>query len=95
MIIYPISKDSLQKTTITYTNQGGYTPGDAYDFYVDKNNEVKEWVYREDNSTSKCMMTTWEDYKDFNGIKIATMHQNENGVFKLYFTNIDVKVAKN
>lgn len=95
MEIAPISKDSLQKTTITYTNQGGYTPGDAYDFYVDKNNEVKEWVYREDNSTSKCMMTTWEDYKDFNRIKIATMHQNENGVFKLYFTNIEVKVAKN
>lgn len=94
MEIAPISKDSLQKVTITYTNEGGYTPGDAYDFYVDKNNEIKEWVYREDNSTSKCMMTTWEDYKDFNGIKIATMHQNENGVFKLYFTNIEVKVTQ-
>lgn len=94
MEIAPISKDSLQKVTITYSNEGGYTPGDAYDFYVDKNKEVKEWVYRENNSTSKCMMTTWEDYKDFNGIKIATMHQNENGIFRLYFTNIDVKTTK-
>ncbi|MCX2681776.1 hypothetical protein OOZ15_17615 [Galbibacter sp. EGI 63066] len=86
----PVSKDSLQRITITYDDQGGYTPGDAYDFYVDENNEVKEWIYREDNTTAQCMITTWEDYKEIEGLKIATMHQNENGVFKLYFTNINV-----
>ncbi|MCM5661599.1 hypothetical protein [Galbibacter mesophilus] len=91
----PISNDSLQKLTITYNSQGGYTPGDAYDFYLDENHEIKEWVYREDNSSSNCMITTWEDYRDYEGLKIATMHQNENGVFKLYFTNIDVTLTKN
>ncbi|QLE01696.1 hypothetical protein HX109_09055 [Galbibacter sp. BG1] len=95
MAMAPISKDSLQKLTITYSNEGGYTPGDAYDFYYDEDHEVKEWVYREDNSTSNCMMTTWEDYKNFEGLKLATMHQNENGVFKLYFTNISVTASKN
>lgn len=94
MAIAPLSQDSLQKLTIVYENQGGYTPGDAYDFYVDKNNMVKEWVYREGNSTSNCMITTWENYKDFEGLKIATMHQNDNGVFKLYFTGIKVNVSE-
>ncbi len=91
----PISQDSLSKLTVVYDSQGGYTPGDAYDFYIDESNMVKEWVYRENNSNSNCMITTWENYKDFNGLKIATMHQNENGIFKLYFTGIKVKtVAK-
>lgn len=94
MEVAPISQDSLQKLTVVYESQGGYTPGDAYDFYIDKNNMVKEWVYREDNSTSNCMITTWESYKDFNGLKIATMHQNDNGVFKLYFTGVTVSVSE-
>lgn len=94
MDIAPISKDSLQKLTIVYESQGGYTPGDAYDFYIDKNNMVQEWVYRENNSTTNCMITTWESYKDYNGLKIATMHQNDNGVFKLYFTGIKVSTSK-
>ncbi|MDG3580803.1 MULTISPECIES: hypothetical protein [Galbibacter] len=90
----PISKDSLQKVTIVYSSEGGYTPGDAYDFYIDKDNMVKEWVYRENNDPTNCMITTWEDYKDIEGLKIATMHQNENGVFKLYFTNVSVKTSE-
>lgn len=89
----PISGDSLTKVTIVYDSQGGYTPGDAYDFYVDENNMIQEWIYREDNSNINCMITTWEDYKDFNGLKIATMHQNQNGMFKLYFTDIKVSVS--
>ncbi|MEL4307864.1 hypothetical protein [Joostella sp. CR20] len=90
----PISNDSLKKLTIVYANEGGYTPGDAYDFYMNQDNEVQEWVYRENNSSSKCMMTTWEDYKEIKGIKLATMHQNENGRFKLYFTNIDISTSE-
>jgi len=94
MDLAPISQDSLQKLTIVYEGEGGYTPGDAYDFYLDQNNMVKEWIYRENNSTSNCMITTWESYKDFEGLKIATMHQNDNGVFKLYFTGIKVSTSK-
>lgn len=86
----PISKDSLQKLSIVYSGPGGYTPGDGYDFYFDDEHIIREWVYREKNENSVCMTTTWEDHQSYNGLKLATMHQNENGSFKLYFNGISV-----
>jgi len=87
----PISKDTMDMITITYGKEGGYTPGDAYDLFFGNDLIVKEWVFREGNDSVPTMATTWEDYKDFNGINIATMHQDSTGNFKLYFTNISVK----
>jgi len=87
----PISNEKLNILTITYGNVGGYTPGDAYDFYYNNDYKIKEWNYRQGNDSLPTMTTTWEDYKDFNGIKLATMHKDSTGSFKLYFTNISVK----
>jgi hypothetical protein len=87
----PISKDTLDMITITYGEEGGYTPGDAYDLYFGKDLFIKEWAFREGNDSVPTMTTTWEDYKDFNGLNIATMHRDSTGNFKLYFTNISVK----
>lgn len=87
----PISKDTLKQLTITYPNEGGYTPGDAYDFFYDENYNIKEWNYRKANAEKPTMSTTWEEYKNFNGLEIATKHKDSTGNFKLYFTNISVK----
>ncbi|MBA3986627.1 MAG: hypothetical protein H0X63_08675 [Flavobacteriales bacterium] len=88
--IAPISKKTLQQLTVTYSDVGGYTPGDAYDFYYNNDLFLEEWVFRKGNDSLPSMVTTWEDYQDFNGIKIATKHQNPEETFKLYFTNIEV-----
>lgn len=87
----PISKDTLGQLTIVYPNEGGYTPGDAYDFFFDSNFKIKEWNYRKENAAKPSLTTTWEGYKNFEGIDIATMHQDSTGDFKLYFTNISVE----
>jgi hypothetical protein len=89
--IAPISKDTLDMITMTYGDKGGYTPGDAYDLYFGKDLIVKEWAFREGNDSLPTMITTWEDYEDFGGLNIATMHQDSTKSFKLYFTNISVK----
>lgn len=86
----PISKNPMQKLTIVYGNEGGYTPGDAYDFYFGSDYMIKEWVFRRSNQPEASLTTTWENYVDINGLKIAEMHKNEDGSFKLYFTNIKV-----
>ena len=90
-VLAPISKDTLNMVTIVYGNEGGYTPGDAYDFFYDKNYKIKEWNYRKGNAEEPSMTTTWEDYENFNGIEIAKTHKDSTGGFKLYFTNISVK----
>ncbi|WP_410004511.1 hypothetical protein [Aequorivita nionensis] len=89
--IAPISKDTLNQLTIVYGNDGGYTPGDAYDFFYGKDFKIKEWNYRKGNSETPSMSTTWEDYENFNGIEIAKTHKDSTGNFKLYFTNISVR----
>ncbi len=86
----PMSKDTLQKLSVVYKAEGGYTPGDAYDFYFDDDFIVREWVFRKSNQAEPSMTTSWEDYTDEGGLKIGQMHKNEDGSFKLYFTDLAI-----
>ncbi len=90
-VVAPISKDTMNMLTIKYGNEGGYTPGDAYDFYFGKDFVIKEWVFRENDTTAPSMITTWEDYQVMKGLNIARMHKDSTGNLKLYFSNISVK----
>ena len=89
--VAPISKDTLNQMTIRYGSEGGYTPGDAYDLFFTEDYTLAEWIFREANDSLPSLITTWQDYRDFNGIKIATMHRDSTDTFRLYFTNISVK----
>lgn len=87
----PLSGKKMHKLTIVYNNEGGYTPGDAYDFFFGDDYILKEWIYRKGNRESPSLSTTWEDYADKGGIEIATSHKDVSGDFKLSFTDIEVK----
>lgn len=87
----PLSKEPMQKLTIVYGDDGGYTPGDAYDFYFGDDLIIQEWVYRKSNQPEPSMTTTFEEYQMVQGLNIATMHKMGEGNFKLYFTNVEVK----
>ncbi len=89
--VAPISKKPMQKITIVYGSQGGATPGDAYDFYFEDDYILKEWIFRKGNQTEPSMTTTWEDYVDIEGLKIATSHKKDGENFNLHFTGIVVK----
>lgn len=86
----PISGEELQKVTVIYPEDGGYTPGDVYEVYFGDDHIIREWVYMPGGDTSRSFATTWEDYQDFNGINIATMHRSEDGNFELFFTDLEV-----
>lgn len=86
----PISKKQLNKVTLTYPTDGGYTPGDAYDIFYDDYYIIQEWTFREANAKEPSMTNTFENYKDFNGIKIAQDHKKSEGNWSLNFTNIKV-----
>ena len=86
----PISKTPMHKLTTVYANEGGYTPGDAYDYYFGDDFVIKEWGYRKGNQEEPNMATTWEAYKNLNGLKIGTMHKRPDTNFSLYFTGVEV-----
>lgn len=87
----PMSNVPMQKLTIVYGSEGGYTPGDAYDFYLGDDFIIKEWAFRKGNQEEPNMVTSWEAYQDFTGLNIATMHQRADEDFKLFFTGITVE----
>ena len=87
----PMSKTIMNKITLTYINEGGYTPGDAYDFYYEDDFIIREWIFRKGNAKEPTMTTSWEDYETFNGLKLAKSHKKPEGNWKLHFTGITVK----
>lgn len=84
----PLSGKPMHKLTIVYGDQGGYTPGDAYDFYFEDAYLIREWVFRKGNQPDASAITQWGDYKDTLGIKMATKHTRPNEDFTLYFDGI-------
>ncbi|MDF9798235.1 hypothetical protein OKW21_003498 [Catalinimonas alkaloidigena] len=52
----------------------GFTPQNKYQVYVDKNDGlVKQWAYYSEASLdSPNFVTSWDDYKDYNGIKLSS-----------------------
>lgn len=86
--IAPVTGDSLNKITINYNKTDGFTPGDMYVIYTDDNNKINEWEFHKGGSADPSLMTTWEDYENYDGLKLATNHRSKDGSFRLYFTDV-------
>lgn len=86
----PISGENMQQVIVTYPSDAGYTPGDVYEVYFGDDLIIGEWVYRSGGSTENPFPTTWENYQDYNGIKIAKMHRSGDGNFELFFSDVGV-----
>ena len=86
----PIGGQTSTKLTIVYNSSDGYTPGDAYDLYLDDQHMILEWVFRRGNG-NEGRAFTWETVKDFTGIKLATEHRNDQGAMFIWFTDLEVK----
>ncbi len=91
----PISGKNSTKLTILYnsgepTSPGmGYTPGDAYDLYLNEDLLITEWVFRRGNGVDGRPVT-WDNVQDFGPIKFATDHSNDSGQRFIWFSNIEV-----
>ncbi|NAY92483.1 hypothetical protein GTQ34_11180 [Muricauda sp. JGD-17] len=88
----PISDAKMQKLTIVYTNEGGYTPGDAYDFYFSDDFLIREWTFRKGNQEEPSLSTTWEKYGDFEGLKLPQDHRKIEADYSLNFTDLVIKM---
>ncbi len=92
--ISPVKQDTLSKISIVYGNEGGYTPGDAYDIYFDKDYIIREWSFRKGNSEEPSLSNTFESYSDYNGLKVAQDHIFAGSGRNLLIRNVKVALAK-
>lgn len=86
----PIQKLPTTKLTILYNEADGYTPGDAYDLYLDTEHRIKEWVFRRGNGNDGRAIT-WENVQDYQGLKLTLDHRNDAGEKFLWFSDVDVR----
>lgn len=94
LVAAPISNSPMNVLTITYPAEGGYTPGDAYDLYYDENYIIKEWSFRRDNAAKPSLSNTFENYQDFNGLKIALEHKRTKDDWNLLIRNVKVELEE-
>lgn len=87
---YPIGKGEGRCLVVKYADNVGYTPGDEFKLFLDKNYKIHEWIYLKGGSTKNPMPATWEGDKNFDGVIISTQHNGPGNKFKLWFSGINV-----
>ncbi|NBC57364.1 MAG: hypothetical protein GVY05_03630 [Bacteroidetes bacterium] len=86
----PIQQKESTKLIVKYPNEGGYTPGDRYDVYLDQNQHIIEWAYYPSGKKEPALLNTFEDLSNFDGIKINMIHRNPDTGFQLNFRNVSI-----
>lgn len=92
--IAPVSKKEMNKIVLLYDNEGGYTPGDAYDIYYNDDFIIQEWAFRKGNATEVSLANTFENIGDFSGLKIAQEHKKGDDDWNLLVWKIKVELEK-
>jgi hypothetical protein len=79
------------RLTVTYPAEGGYTPGDAYDLFIDVDGVIKRWIFRRANSPKPTREALWTEPKAMGplGISMERPSPGKDG-FKLWFENVRV-----
>lgn len=90
----PIGEGTARRVTVRYPQEGGYTPGDAYDLYVDDGGRVIQWVYRHGAQARPSLATTWEEQRRFGPLVIPTRFRSGDGDFELWFSGVEVVTVR-
>ena len=89
----PMGEGEAACAVITYPTQGGHTPGDIYELYLDENYRVTQWIYRRGGAETPTRVSTWEDHRYLGPMVFALNHQGDDGNFRIWFTQVGVKLA--
>lgn len=93
----PLGKGSAEKVVVKYPPEaGGYTPGDTWDLYVGKDNQVQEFVYhRGGPKRPSVVIATWAAYKKAGPLDISTDHRGtaDGKPLHIFISGLGVKVS--
>lgn len=89
--ISPFHEKELTELVINFKEEGGYTPGDTYKLYINDDFKIEEWSFFPSGSEEPRIINVWDNYKTYEGIKISTDRRNQDGSFRIYFTDIAIK----
>lgn len=88
----PIGDGTGECIVVTYPEQGGYTPGDVYDLYLDPDtHRIRQWVFKRGGKGDGRAMT-WTQDRQLGPLIVSTEHRDQSGQFRLWFTDISLKM---
>ena len=90
----PVENKSYTKLTIVYGQEGGYTPGDAYDFYVDDEYIIREWSFRRGNQTEPNINSACKDYIEIGGLLLVQNYARAKKERALFFSDLKVETLQ-
>lgn len=91
----PIGKGSATKVQAKYPSDVGYTPGDTWDLYVDKDHRVRQMVYHRGGPVKPSLVTvTWADYKKAGPLLFSLDHRGtaDGNPVRVFFSNVAVRL---
>jgi hypothetical protein len=88
----PIGTGTATRITITYPHAGGYTPGDAFDLFIDKSNHVKQWIYRRGNAAAPTRASRWEENRRVGPLLVSLDRPGSDSTFGVWFTDVAVQL---
>ena len=92
----PLGDGTANMVQVKYPAEGGYTPGDTWDLYVNNDNRVDQFVYHRGGPKKPSVVTaTWEGYKKVGPLLFSTEHHGtaDGNRVHLFITDVGVKVT--
>ena len=92
----PLGNGTAEHVVMKYPSEGGYAPGDTWEFFIGPDKRVAEIVYRRGGPKKPgIVMATFADHKKFGPLVISTDHQGtaDGQPVRVYLTDVSVKVT--
>jgi hypothetical protein len=83
----PMGDGQARRIVVSYPPEGGYTPGDVYELFIDDDGLIAEWIYRRGGATTPTRMSTWEDHRRLGPLLVSLDHQGPDG-FRVWFSDV-------
>jgi hypothetical protein len=85
----PIGTGSMMEVTVSYPKSGGYTPGDAFDLFIDKDYHIAQWRYW--RGGEKMLVTSeWQHNTAAGPLLFSLDRPGNTRNFKVWFTDVAV-----
>jgi len=88
----PLGDGRARRIVVQYPEQGGYTPGDRYELYVDEDAWMRQWTFHRGGAAAPTLATRWTRPARVGPLLLHLGRRNEASGFEMAFTDVAVRV---
>jgi hypothetical protein len=95
----PLGNGSAKRVVVKYPSEGGYAPGDTWEFFVGADNRIEEFVYHGGGpgvqQRPRLLTATYADYKKAGPLLISMDHRGtaDGKPVRVFFSDVAVKLT--